>query len=141
MVVPQYGQCRTSGSMVCIVVGIGRGVVRAIGITSKLQGYLWCRSNLPHTLAQFAVLVFFRLPGPGGVEASVAGPDVLAVRRGTPMGCPKHVLRLDRLRRRWQSSPPTGLCDLAIIPYPPIVLFNRAAEPAWFASESQGRAR
>jgi hypothetical protein len=27
--------------MVCVTVGVGRGVVRAIGITSKMQGYLW----------------------------------------------------------------------------------------------------
>jgi hypothetical protein len=35
MVLPQVGQWRKSGVSVCVAVGCGRGVVRAIGCPSK----------------------------------------------------------------------------------------------------------
>jgi hypothetical protein len=39
-----------------VVVAVGRGVVRAIGITSTFQGYLWYRHGSPYALAEFAIL-------------------------------------------------------------------------------------
>jgi len=81
LVAPQQGQGRTRGSTVCVVVGGGRGVGRAIGITSKRPCYLWCRSNRPQALAQFAILVFFPPRG-----ALVLAPSMLSPFQAMPCG-------------------------------------------------------
>ena len=84
---------------------------------------------------------FFPLSRAERSRQSVACPDLISVRRCTPMSCTKHLLRLYRLRRRLQRSPRTGLCGLEIMLYPHTVLFTRMAERAPFASESQVRER
>src|SRR5215475_1282629 len=106
-----------------------RGLSRVVRLTLMRTPFVK-RQTPPRS----GFLLFFPLSRAARSRQSVACPDLISVRRCTPMGCTKHLLRLYRLRRRLQGSPRTGLCDLEIILYPHTVLFKRVAEQASFAS-------
>jgi hypothetical protein len=94
-----------------------------------------------HTTPRSGFVLFFRFPGPHAVDRRFQVLTCLLGVGARPCGGPTPCLRRCRRRRRWQSRPRTGLCDLASLLSPPTGLGTRRAAPAAGARERQVRAR